>query len=103
MTSAATIEVPAQSERVQVELEFNGAERRVKIRTERHDRHLGWYTSASLSLPLRELPLLEQAIRRMHGSDAAGENQPIGEIIAFPGSPGEANSAPTLVSRSRPS
>ncbi|MGH9341783.1 MAG: hypothetical protein ACRD1R_19890 [Acidobacteriota bacterium] len=47
-----------KGERVQVELESE----QIKIRSERYDENLGWYTAGSLSLPLNQLALLEQAL-----------------------------------------
>jgi len=70
-----------QSQRIQVERE---SDRTVKIRVESHDPRLGWYTSASLSLPLHQMALLEQAIEEMRrGSD--GNLPAEGNIIPFPG------------------
>jgi hypothetical protein len=53
------------SQRIQVEMESNPSGRRVKIRVERFDDGLGWYTSGSLTLPIQQLPLLEQAVSDM--------------------------------------
>lgn len=70
-----------QSQRIQVEMENN---RMVKIRVESHDSNLGWYTSASLNLPLHQLALLEQAIEEMRrGNDAVESGE--GNIVPFPG------------------
>ncbi len=58
-------QIIAGSERVSAEIEHVETERRVKIRVESFDAQLGWYSSASLSLGLDQLPLLEQAIAEM--------------------------------------
>ncbi|HYG23631.1 MAG TPA: hypothetical protein VEH04_12680 [Verrucomicrobiae bacterium] len=70
-----------QSQRIQVEM---GAAGTVKVRVESFDPKLGWYTSASICLPLHQVALLEQALADMrdHGSpiDQADDN-----ILPFPG------------------
>jgi hypothetical protein len=69
------------AQRVQVELQRHADGKEVRIRLESYDQGLGWYSSGSLSLPLHQLPLLEQAIADMR-------NEPIVEtadIIPFPG------------------
>ncbi len=65
-------------------MEVDRHERRVKIRLENHDGNLGWYTSASLSLPLHQIPLLEQALSRMKSELVPGEPS-TGRIVSFPG------------------
>ena len=70
-----------QSQRIAVELEAHPIEQHVKIRTESYDERLGWYTSGSLSLPLHQLPLLEQAIEEMRRSQ---ETEDSDKIIPFP-------------------
>lgn len=70
-----------QSQRIQVEMEDD---RTVKIRVESHDSNLGWYTSASLNLPLHQMALLEQAIEDMRRGSSAAEAS-VGSIIPFPG------------------
>jgi hypothetical protein len=68
-------------QRIQVVLE---PRERAKICLESYDENLGWYTAASLSIPLHQLPLLEQAIERMRT-----ENRPqpasTDKIVPFPG------------------
>ena len=73
--------LPVQDQRVLVEMEAPSAEKRVKIRIENHDENLGWYCSGSLSLPLHQLPLLEQAVEEMRAFEASEE---AGKIIPFP-------------------
>ena len=72
-----------QVQRVQAELEpcRNGG-KRVKIRVENYDERLGWYTSGSLTLPLHQLPLLEQALADMR-SHPAGQDLNPDNIIPF--------------------
>jgi hypothetical protein len=73
-----------QVQRVQLETEEHPAGRRVKVRVESFDENLGWYTSGSLSLPIHQLPLLEQALSAM-GAEDHSENCPDAKVIAFPG------------------
>ena len=68
--------------RVQVEMDCRACGKRVKIRVEQHDEGLGWYTSGSLTIPLQELPLLEQAIADMRNEPVETE---FADIIPFPG------------------
>ena len=70
----------SQQQRVQVETESHCGGRTVKIRVERYEERLGWYTASSVSFPLHDLPLLEQAIAAMRdGDDSQTE-----KIIPFP-------------------
>lgn len=71
----------AQCERIQVEMEPDGLEKRVKIRLEKFDESLGWYPAGSLVIPLHQLPLLEQAVAAMRAFEASNE---AGKIIPFP-------------------
>ena len=68
-------------QRIQVTIEPS---QRAKICLESYDDSLGWYTAASLSIPLHQLPLLEQAIERMRVENAAPV-QATEKIIPFPG------------------
>ena len=78
------LEVLEQSQRVRVEMESHRTGRRVKIRLENYEERLGWYTAGSLSLPLHQLPLLEQAVEEMRVADLSEE--PLSDkIIPFPG------------------
>ncbi len=73
-----------QVQRLRVEMEAQEAGKQAKIRVENYDKHLGWYTSGSLSLPLHQLALLEQAIADMRACASPGQCS--GEkIIPFPG------------------
>ncbi len=70
----------AQSQRIQVEREDAS---NVKIRVESYDPKLGWYPSASISLPLHQLALLEQSIQDMRRGNAGADCED--NIIPFPG------------------
>jgi hypothetical protein len=72
-----------QSQRIQVEMERHHHGKLVKIRVEHHDERLGWYTSGSLSLPLHQLPLLEQAVADMRACERS-EEALSDKIIPFP-------------------
>jgi hypothetical protein len=73
---------PSPIQRIQVVLE---PAERAKICLESYDDNLGWYTAASLSIPLHQLPLLEQAIDRMRGLIPPPVQGQTGKIIPFPG------------------
>jgi hypothetical protein len=73
--------VAKETQQIEVELETSASEKRVKIRVQSYDERLGWYTAGSLSLPLHQLPLLEQAIEEMR-TQAACESSD--KIIPFP-------------------
>ena len=77
-----------QSQRIQVELERRLQGEFVKIRVEHYDEHLGWYTSSSLTLPLQQIPLLEQAVEEMRTHQYSEETLSE-KIIPFPGLPGD--------------
>ena len=70
------------SQRVQVQMERHPQGKRVKIRIENYDAGLGWYTSGSLTVPLHQLPLLEQAVEEMR---TLNREEEFAEIIPFPG------------------
>jgi hypothetical protein len=70
------------AQRVQVVLERSATGQRVKIVVENHDSGLGWYTSGSLTLPMHQLPLLEQAVEEMRRGP---DEEEYGRIIPFPG------------------
>lgn len=72
------------AQRVQVEMQTDADEKRVAIRLESFDDGLGWYSSGSLTLPLAQLPLLEQAIAEMRRSKSSREDDD-DKIIPFPG------------------
>lgn len=65
-------------------MERHSQGKRVKIRVENYDRGLGWYTSGSLTVPLNQLPLLEQAVQQMRTTERADQEE-YGKIIPFPG------------------
>jgi hypothetical protein len=73
-----------QVKRLRVEMEAQETGKQAKIRLESYDEHLGWYTAGSLSLPLHQLAMLEQAIADMRACES--DRQFSGEkIIPFPG------------------
>jgi hypothetical protein len=51
-----------ECQRIQVTRETQGADQVVRISVERYDQSLGWYTASALTLPVCQLPLLEQAL-----------------------------------------
>jgi hypothetical protein len=68
-------------QRIEVELCARPEGKEVRIRLESYADGLGWYSAGALTLPLHQLPLLEQAI-------AAMRHEPLVEtadIIPFPG------------------
>jgi hypothetical protein len=89
--SSQQLELAEQSQRLRVEMETLLSGRRVKIRLEQHEERLGWYTAGSLTLPLHQLPLLEQALEEMRGGAASLANALGGQIIPFPGLLGSAD------------
>jgi hypothetical protein len=64
-----------QSQRICVEMQTHG--NRVKIRVEHHEERLGWYTAGSLSLPIHQLPLLEQAVAEMRSCQSCEQDDKI--------------------------
>ena len=74
--------IAVDSQRVQVQMERHPQGKRVKIRVESYDAGLGWYTAGALTVPLHQLPLLEQAVEDMRRVDTADE---FADIIPFPG------------------
>lgn len=83
------LESPEQSERVCVVTETRPTGRRVKIRVEHYEERLGWYTAGALSIPLHQLPLLEQAIEETRVCESSAEAL-TEKSIPFPGSEMEA-------------
>jgi hypothetical protein len=75
------LESAEQSQRVRVEMESHPTGKHVKIRVENYEERLGWYTAGSLSLPLHQLPLLEQAVADMRSCEASEEEN---KIIPIP-------------------
>ncbi len=76
------------SERIQVELEHDRAELRVRIWVEGYDEQRGWCPIGSISFPQHQLPLLEQALADMK-SGPRHDATATAKIIPFPG-PGPA-------------
>ncbi len=76
-----------QCQRVNVVRETQGSEKIVKIIVERYDEGLGWYQAGALTVPLHQLPLLQQALGEFSVTDCHescdGQNCP-SKIICFP-------------------
>lgn len=53
----------SQCQRINVEREVKDGEKVIKVVVERHDESLGCYTAGALTLPLHQLPLLQQALQ----------------------------------------
>jgi hypothetical protein len=85
MVTVNTPNSPDGPQRVAVELEPSTCGKRIRIRLENYDANLGWYPSASVTLPLHQLPILEQAIAEMRQQEWSCE------IIPFPGIAEESN------------
>ena len=79
LTQSKTVE---QHQRIDVELDSHFTPKQVKIRMESFDPSLGWYTAGSLTLPVHQLPLLQQAIDQMRAMQSSEEEN---KIIPFPG------------------
>lgn len=70
---------------MEVSRESTGGEQVVKITVERHDDILGWYSAGSLSIPLCQLPVLEQALAELSRSQCINcETACSRKIIPFP-------------------
>jgi hypothetical protein len=78
----ASSEFSEHPQRVAVHLEMQPTGKVARIRVESHDERLGWYSAGALTLPLHQLPLLEQAIAEMRAIPAEPE---FATIIPFPG------------------
>ena len=76
-----------QCQRVYVTRETEGADKLIKIVLERFDEGLGWYQAGALSVPLHQLPLLQQSLGEFSVADCHetcdGSNCP-SKIICFP-------------------
>ncbi len=76
-----------QCQRVNVVRETQGTEKVIKIVLERYDETLGWYQAGALSVPLHQLPLMQQALSEFNVTDCHeecdGKNCP-SKIICFP-------------------
>jgi hypothetical protein len=76
-----------QCQRVNVIRETQGSEKLIKIVLERYDDILGWYQAGALSVPLHQLPLMQQALGEFSVTDCHescdGQNCP-SKIICFP-------------------
>ena len=83
-----------ECQRVQVTREMQGDDPVVRISVERFHRVLGWYTASALTLPVCQLPLLEQAIAELSSVERNNNEADSGrKIIPFPLLPDEAKVA----------
>lgn len=76
-----------ECQRIQVTKEAEGAATTVKISLERYCECLGWYAAGALSIPLHQLPLLQQALDEMKVPDCIECKEaisPVKKIIPFP-------------------
>lgn len=72
------------AQRIEVGIEVRGSAKRLKICLENHHESLGWYTAGCLSIPLHQLPLLEQAIQRLKSYEVSTEAESLEDkIIPF--------------------
>ncbi|MFO1499820.1 MAG: hypothetical protein U1G07_15740 [Verrucomicrobiota bacterium] len=78
-------ELSQQIQRLQVGIEQQEGEKRFKLALESYDAGLGWYAAGSLTIPLHQLPLLEQALAEWREQDHAGKERAEGKVIPFPG------------------
>ena len=76
-----------ECQRIEVTKQVEGAETTVKISLERYSEGLGWYAAGALSIPLHQLPLLQQALDEMKIPDCVEcieAISPVKKIIPFP-------------------
>lgn len=75
----------ADCQRIQVAKETQGEDTVLKILLERFDVVLGWYSAGALTIPLHQLPLLQQALEEMDCVDCDQcRDKCRGKIISFP-------------------
>lgn len=72
-------------QRLQVGVESLQAGKQLKISVESYDAGLGWYAAGSLSIPLHQLPLLEQALEALRSPATHEPGTPDRTIVPFPG------------------
>lgn len=72
-------------QRIQVEVEGPATSQRLKIAVENFDAGLGWYSAGSLSIPIHQLPLLEQQLEAIRQEPAARAVDSDHNVIPFPG------------------
>lgn len=96
MLTFKTSENTETPQRIAVEMESFETGKRVRLRLESYDEKLGWYPAGCLSLPLHQLPVLEQAIAEMRSQETGCE------IIPFPLAPKEPPALPCAESCKEP-
>jgi hypothetical protein len=73
-----------QVQRIQATVEGLPEAKCLKICVENYDQGLGWYSGGSLTIPLHQVPLLEQALQAARAEcPEAKDNSPT--IVPFPG------------------
>jgi hypothetical protein len=76
-----------ECQRIDVAKQGLGAAAQLKISIERFDECLGWYTAGGLSIPIHQVPLLQQALEQMKSVACAECSEavcPAKKIIPFP-------------------
>lgn len=73
-----------QVQRIQATVEGQPEARCLKICIENYDQGLGWYSGGSLTIPLHQVPLLEQAIQ-MARAECPEPSDGSSTIVPFPG------------------
>ena len=74
-------------QRIQAFKEMQGAEAVIKLVVERFDPSLGWYAAGGLTFPIHQLPLIQQTLAELSGSEQGlpgGEEGPARKVIPFP-------------------
>jgi hypothetical protein len=76
-----------QCQRIDVVKQGNGADAQLKISIERFDECLGWYMAGGLTIPIHQVPLLQQALEEMKSvacAECVETVCPAKKIIPFP-------------------
>jgi hypothetical protein len=76
-----------QCQRIDVVKQGHGEDAQLKISIERFDECLGWYLAGGLSIPIHQVPLLQQALEQMKSvgcADCVETACPAKKIIPFP-------------------
>lgn len=76
-----------ECQRIDVLKQGQGADAHLKISLERFNECLGWYTAGALSIPLHQVPLLQQALDEIKTIDCAECVEKVSsanKIIPFP-------------------
>jgi hypothetical protein len=76
-----------ECQRIDVVKQGQGVDAQLKISIERFDECLGWYLAGGLTIPIHQVPLLQQALEEMKSAACAecvGSECPAKKIIPFP-------------------